>query len=100
MQDSHRNMTYMDIREIIKNCGEALKQKGFVIKTRDDKDLIPFSFDSSNKKYKLYDSFSCPWVDGEKEIPETDSERILRERIEPWLTALFQSEHLSLLCGS
>ena len=24
----------------------------------------------------------------------------LRERIEPWLTALFQSEHLSMLAGS
>ena len=24
----------------------------------------------------------------------------MRKRIEPWLTSLFQSEHLSLLCGS
>ena len=37
------------------------------------------------------------------EIPEgSDSpdEKKLRPRIEPWLTAVFQSEHLSLLLGT
>lgn len=90
----------MGIKEIISTCNDALKSNGFVIKTRDDKDLIPFSYDSSDDKYQLCDNFSCPWIDGIKEIQKSDRERILRERIEPWLTALFQSEHLSLLCGS
>lgn len=90
----------MDIADHINKCNEALREKGFVIKTRDDKELIPFNYDSKDKKYLLYDNFTCPWIENEKEIQESDSERILRERIEPWLTALFQSEHLSLLCGS
>ena len=34
-----------------------------------------------------------------EEEPDKDTER-LRKEIEPWLTALFQSEHLSLLIGS
>ncbi|HAT1838233.1 TPA: hypothetical protein I8Z28_003375, partial [Legionella pneumophila] len=32
-------------------------------------------------------------------VQEPESEK-LRKEIEPWLTALFQSEHLSLLVGS
>lgn len=90
----------MNIKEIISTCNDALKSKGFIIKTRDDKDLIPFSYESSDEKYQLCDKFSCPWIDGDKDIAKSDSDRVLRERIEPWLTALFQSEHLSLLCGS
>ena len=37
------------------------------------------------------------------EIPEgsdTPVEKQLRSKIEPWLTAVFQSEHLSLLIGT
>lgn len=89
----------MDIKEIIKDCNEALDKKGFVIKTRDDKDLIPFSFDGAKNEFKLVKDFICPWLDN-NEIRKSNVESILRERIEPWLTALFQSEHLSLLCGS
>lgn len=39
----------------------------------------------------------CSWS------PENDDKvdkKLFRTRIEPWLTSLFQSEHLSLLCGS
>lgn len=90
----------MDISDHINICNEALREKGFVINTRDDKELIPFNYDSKDKKYLLCDNFTCPWIENAHEIHESDIERILRERIEPWLTALFQSEHLSLLCGS
>lgn len=90
----------MDISNHINKCNEALRENGFVIKTRDDKELIPFKYDSKDKKYLLYDNFICSWIENGNEIHESDIERILRERIEPWLTALFQSEHLSLLCGS
>jgi hypothetical protein len=37
------------------------------------------------------------------EIPEgseSPDEKQLRSKIEPWLTAVFQSEHLSLLIGT
>lgn len=41
------------------------------------------------------DSDRAPWG-----APEGFSKQVLHDRIEPWLTALFQSEHLSLLLGS
>ena len=34
------------------------------------------------------------------DIPETINTQELRKKIEPWLTAVFQSEHLSLLLGT
>lgn len=74
-----------------------------VIKTRDDPTpltLVPR--DSSNEskeandRFKLKKDMSCSWAKADEEFgPEK-----LRERIEPWLTALVQSEHLSLLVGS
>lgn len=33
-------------------------------------------------------------------VNDDTDEKSLRDKIEPWLTAVFQSEHLSLLCGS
>lgn len=71
-----------------------------IIKTRDDP--MPVTLvrgDSSleaNECFKLADGVSCFWAKANEEFgPEK-----LRERIEPWLTALCQSEHLSLLVGS
>jgi len=71
-----------------------------IIKTRDDP--IPVSLvrgDSSpeaNDRFKRAEGVSCSWAKADEEFgPEK-----LRERIEPWLTALCQSEHLSLLVGS
>ncbi|EHM09446.1 hypothetical protein TheveDRAFT_0276 [Thermanaerovibrio velox DSM 12556] len=71
-----------------------------IIKTRDDP--IPVILDRSdvpqdaNKPFKLSANMTCSWVKaGEEFGPEK-----LRPRIEPWLTALVQSEHLSLLVGS
>jgi hypothetical protein len=71
-----------------------------IIKTRDDP--IPVILDRSdvpqdaNKPFKLLANMTCSWAKaGEEFGPEK-----LRPRIEPWLTALVQSEHLSLLVGS
>lgn len=75
------------------NIQETLKNGGNVIKTRDDRELIVFDKDG-----QVLNTEDCSW------LPD-DEERVLnnntfRSRIEPWLTSLFQSEHLSLLCGS
>jgi hypothetical protein len=47
-------------------------------------------------KFVLAENSSCSWVKPEEEFGPDK----LRPRIEPWLTALCQSEHLSLLLGS
>jgi hypothetical protein len=64
-----------------------------VIKVRDDH--APLSFVSEDDHFKLSNGSEASWAGkgrfGHKE---------LRSRIEPWLTSLFQSEHLSLLAGS
>lgn len=64
-----------------------------ILKVRDDHKFIRFikSLDS----YELQDGFEASWAKGGH-----FSHHDLRNRIEPWLTALFQSEHLSLLAGS
>ena len=55
------------------------------------KRLIPGKF-----KLKKSQLASCSWAKLEEEVkPST-----IRSRIEPWLTSLFQSTHLSLLVGS
>jgi len=71
-----------------------------IIKTRDDPmPLTLIRGDSSlqaKDRFKLADGVKCSWANDEEEFgPEK-----LRHRIEPWLTALVQSEHLSLLVGS
>lgn len=66
-----------------------------IIKTRDDVEpLILNPTSSGNNSFRVAESRGSSWAkDGFG--PEK-----LRERIEPWLTALCQSEHLSLLVGS
>jgi hypothetical protein len=63
------------------------------IKVKDDSE--PIGFVAEGDKFRITASTKCSWADGG--IFETKD---LRKRIEPWLTALFQSEHLSLLAGS
>lgn len=64
-----------------------------LLKTRDDHEPIEFS--AEGDRFTLQAGRECSWLNtgdfGRKE---------LRGRIEPWLTSLFQSEHLSLLAGS
>lgn len=72
---------------------------GNIIKTRDDNDLVVFNQDGG-----LAEGCECHWLNNcsasEEESITIPDKTVLRERIEPWLTALFQSEHLNLLCGS
>jgi hypothetical protein len=76
-----------------------LENGGQVLKTRDD--YAPVLLDrhrdpSGADRFKLPADTQCSWAKSEEAFgPEK-----LRPRIEPWLTALVQSEHLSLLIGS
>lgn len=63
------------------------------IKVRDDK--RPIVFVSTENGFTLSAVQETSWVSG-----DTFTQKELRSRIEPWLTSLFQSEHLSLLAGS
>ena len=66
-----------------------------ILKVRDDHEPIYFN-PIEEQKYMIGKGSPKPnWFSGE-ELSITD----LRGRIEPWLTSLFQSEHLSLLIGS
>jgi hypothetical protein len=71
-----------------------------VLKTRDDKTPVFFARrtdgDASNETFTLNEQGRCSW---HKKDEPLDTVK-LRERIEPWLTALFQSEHFALLVGS
>ena len=70
--------------------------KKHILKTRDDKAPVQFVDDDEEGRFKIAEDSDCSWVDtGAKFGPDK-----LRPRIEPWLTALFQSEHLALLAGS
>lgn len=81
----------MDEKKKIEEAKKLLADSGNVIKTRDDRGLVLVDKDG-----KIVNEEDCNWK------PEDDkvTNAVLRSRIEPWLTSLFQSEHLSLLCGS
>lgn len=64
-----------------------------VLKVRDDH--APLQFTADGDKFKLQAGAEASWL-GVEEFGHKE----LRNRIEPWLTSLFQSEHLSLLAGS
>ncbi len=71
-----------------------------ILKCRDDKSPVIFSKAAEGASaevfFKLAESGDCSWAKKDEKFgPEK-----LRPRIEPWLTALFQSEHLALLVGS
>jgi len=76
-----------------KEIKAVLKNGGNVIKTRDDRKLIVIDQDG-----KILNTEDCSWCpDDENSVVNNN---VFRSRIEPWLTSLFQSEHLSILCGS
>lgn len=70
-----------------------------ILKVRDDAKPV-FFVNSENPDTKdpftLIEGQSASWLGDKQEFGHKE----LRARIEPWLTALFQSEHLSLLAGS
>ena len=67
-----------------------------ILKTRDDKAPVDFVDSGDEGNFKLVERTECSWIATETEFGSDT----LRPRIEPWLTALFQSEHLSFLAGS
>jgi SIR2-like domain len=71
-----------------------------ILKSRDDKSPVILSRvvedPAAGLSFKLAAGSDCSWLTAADLFgPEK-----LRPRIEPWLTALFQSEHLALLVGS
>ncbi|CCJ47864.1 SIR2 family protein [Bordetella parapertussis] len=63
------------------------------LKIRDDH--MPLQFAADGDKFTLQAGSEASWLSN-----EVFGHKELRSRIEPWLTSLFQSEHLSLLAGS
>lgn len=66
-----------------------------IVKVRDDKTPIMYLPSSETHDFELVDQEKLDWCNG-----KYFSKSELRTHIEPWLTSLFQSEHLSLLVGS
>lgn len=66
-----------------------------ILKVRDDASPIKFEGDPSDGKFRCENYSKTSWLNSEE-----FSYKELRSRIEPWLTSLFQAEHLSLLAGS
>ncbi|MCX2795336.1 SIR2 family protein [Microbulbifer thermotolerans] len=64
-----------------------------ILKVRDDH--RPLHFTEEGDSFRLNEGSQASWLSG-----ESFDYKELRNRIEPWLTSLFQSEHLSLLAGS
>lgn len=73
---------------------KAEKMLPNILKVRDDHQPVRFEKAAEDGRFKICDGFDASWA-GEEFGPKE-----LRRQIEPWLTALFQSEHLSLLAGS
>ncbi|BCA53484.1 hypothetical protein W02_06240 [Nitrospira sp. KM1] len=79
---------------------QHIRAQGQILKTRDDPAPIFIRYDATttepSKAFKVSPDTPCSWAKAD----ETFGPEKLRPRIEPWLTALVQSEHLSLLLGS
>jgi len=79
---------------------EHLESGGQVLKTRDDHGPVLLQRDGdvadSDKPFKATPDTTCSWAKADEHLGPSE----LRPRVEPWLTALVQSEHLSLLAGS
>lgn len=65
------------------------------VKVREDDTPIRFSVSDNPERFTFETEQQLDWCQD-----STFSKHELRTRIEPWLTSLFQSEHLSLLVGS
>lgn len=74
---------------------EESKQDANILKVRDDRNYLELEWNQSENKFIIDSQEHLDWC-SEEGCTKGD----LRSRIEPWLTSLFQSEHLSLLVGS
>jgi hypothetical protein len=72
-----------------------------ILKSRDDKSPVLLQRKPEGagipESFTVSEGSQCSWIQNKGE--SFDSAK-LRERIEPWLTALFQSEHFAVLVGS
>lgn len=64
------------------------------LRVRDDHQIVRFEVVDAGM-FKLCEGVDAQWISAQE-----FGLKELRSRIEPWLTSLFQSEHLSLLVGS
>lgn len=69
-----------------------------LLKVRHDTGHLELEYDEKQKVFHIKDRKTSPWIFDKGSGGITHSQ--LRKTIEPWLTSLFQSEHLSLLVGS
>ncbi len=81
--------------------GDNKNQVENILKCRDDHQPVIFipqaeASGDGTPKFVLTENSECSWAKPEEAFGPDK----LRPRIEPWLTALCQSEHLSLLLGS
>ena len=67
-----------------------------VLKIRDDECVV---LNSSGDGFEIREGKSFSWL-ASGIFPSKINLSSLRSGIEPWLTSLFQSEHLSLLIGT
>ncbi len=67
-----------------------------IIKVREDKGPIEFEKDETKEGFFIIKDGINTYINDDGSFSELD----LRSRVEPWLSSLFQSEHLSLLLGS
>ena len=73
---------------------ESAEKYNNILKVRDDHDPLYFTWTEAGG-FEVHGEAGPSWLDGDEL-----SYKALRKHIEPWLTALFQSEHLSFLAGS
>ena len=75
-------------------CDKKPEPEPNILKVRDDQ--IPIQFERlADGGFQLCEGSNASWAQS-----KTFDLKQLRARIEPWLTALFQSEHLRVLLGS
>ena len=67
-----------------------------IIKVREDKEPVEFEKVSEEESFFKLIKEGTSYINNEGKFSEIE----LRSRVEPWLSSLFQSEHLSLLLGS
>jgi hypothetical protein len=77
------------------NATQSDTKETNILKSRDDHQPVEFH-PTGEDEFMLSPDAQCSW----SKPGDTFRVGTLRQRIEPWLTALFQSEHLSLLIGS
>lgn len=73
---------------------KSAKRYNNILKVRDDHERLYFTRTEAGD-FEVQGDAGPSWLDGDEL-----SYKALRKHIEPWLTALFQSEHLSFLAGS